>query len=220
MGPINYASGPLSGLKHKRNRTCARAHTHAHARAQPESTSTKLPRQRGHSACPAPFTPNRPCHRAHAAVRGLVYAHKLSGASRLSHATPRWQALGTRASGSSAGRRCTCPARNAEGPDEMTPRQWWQYSDCGGGAGCDTMLLLLEHIMDTAEPIVPAQARSLRRTRGARRAAARPRRPPFRAQQAAGWSAPSPALPTSAQLSHHTPKRPNRIGLLSKEHAY
>ena len=38
----------------------------------------------------------------------------------------------------------------------MTPRQWWQYSDCGGGAGCDTMLLLLEHIMDTAEPMVPA----------------------------------------------------------------
>jgi hypothetical protein len=51
----------------------------------------------------------------------------------------------------------TCPARKALGPDEITPRQWWQYNDCGGGAGCVTLLLLEEQMaMLVADPMLAA----------------------------------------------------------------
>jgi len=111
------------------------------------------------------------------AGRGRTPGAHHTARTRRNHAHGRRRARGHR--------HRTCPARNAEGPDEITPRQWWQYSDCGGGAGCETMLLLLEHIMDTAEPIAAAGALPRARPRGAR---------PRGAERAAARSSRRPAL--------------------------
>ena len=49
----------------------------------------------------------------------------------------------------------------------MTPRQQWQYSDCGGGAGCETELLLEAHMtIDAADPIAADNERKGKRRNG------------------------------------------------------
>lgn len=60
-------------------------------RSSSVKTSMKLPRHRGHSACPAAFSPNRPCARAQ--VSADVYGHDMfptgpGRAKRPQHAQP------------------------------------------------------------------------------------------------------------------------------------